>query len=186
MQRRSKIALAVLSSLVLAGHLGADFAFAQAQTDAQSAQGSRAAAAASGAQAPLTVQYQSHLTIRDDLTATQVTTRRLRVNAPVAIQAVGQQRMPYIEGMQILEVVEAFTEKPDGRRIAVSASNIITQDAAPPQQATYFRDMKQRTVIFPDVSVGDTLVLTSRAEQAQSVFLGQFIHAEMFPRSLSS
>ena len=45
--------------------------------------------------------------------------------------------------------------------------------------------MKQRTVIFPDVSVGDTLVLTSRAEQAQSVFLGQFIHAEMFPRSLS-
>jgi len=185
MQRRSKIVLAVFSSLVLAGYLATTFALAQAQPDAQSAPEARAAAAASGAEAPLTVQYESHLTIRDDLSATELTTKRLTVNAPVAIQAVGQQRLPYIEGMHVLEVVEAFTEKPDGRRIAVAPSNIITQDAAPPQQATYFRDMKQRTVIFPDVSVGDTLVLTSKTEQVQGVFPGQFIYAEMFPRNLS-
>ena len=128
MQPVSKTALAMFSSLVLAGYLGTTFALAQAQPDAQSAPEARAAAAASGAEAPLTVQYESHLTIRDDLSATELTTKRLRVNAPVAIQAVGQQRLPYIEGMHVLEVVEAFTEKPDGRRIAVAPSNIITQD----------------------------------------------------------
>ena len=55
----------------------------------------------------------------------------------------------YIEGMQTLEIVDAFTEKADGRRIPVNPDEIITQDAASGLLATYLRDLKQKIVILP-------------------------------------
>jgi hypothetical protein len=50
-------------------------------------------------------------------------------------------------------------------------------------EATFTRDLKQRTVIFPDVEVGDTLVLTWRQEMLGGLFPGQFFYAEAFPRN---
>ena len=85
--------------------------------------------------------------------------------------------------MENLETVEAFTEKPDGRRCRSAPSNIITRDAASGLPATYMRDLKQRTVIFQDVQVGDTLVMTHTKETRQGLFPGQFYYADVFPRS---
>jgi hypothetical protein len=45
------------------------------------------------------------------------------------------------------------------------------------------RDLKQRTIIFQDVQVGDTLVMTHRKETNQSLFPGHFLYADVFPRS---
>ena len=101
-----------------------------------------------------------------------------------AVQTLSQQQLQFIEGMEKIETVEAFTEKSDGRRIPVDA-NIITRDGASGLQATYVPDLKVRTMIFPDVSVGDTLVMTNKAETLQNVFPGQFIDSDIFPRSQS-
>ena len=125
------------------------------------------------------------LTIRADRTATDVVTTRLKVLVPSAIQASSQQQLQFIEGMQKLDVVEAFTEKFDGKRVAVDPANIITQDAAAGQQATYLRDQKQKTIIFPDVAVGDTLVWTVHIEHLQGIFPGEFADIDVFPRSMA-
>jgi hypothetical protein len=85
--------------------------------------------------------------------------------------------------MQTVDILEAFTEKADGTRIAVEAANIVTRDGASGLAATYARDLKQRTIIFPDVGVGDTLVMTYKWERSaadfspDSSFIPRYLHA---------
>jgi Domain of Unknown Function with PDB structure (DUF3857)/Transglutaminase-like superfamily len=129
------------------------------------------------------LSYQSHLTVRADLTATNLATKRLKILAPAAIQPLSQQQLLFVEGMQTVDILEAFTEKADGTRIAVEAANIVTRDGASGLAATYARDLKQRTIIFPDVGVGDTLVTTYKWEIGHGPFPGQFFHSEVFARS---
>jgi hypothetical protein len=133
--------------------------------------------------ASYSLSYQSHLTVRADLTATNLATRRLKILAPAAIQPLSQQQLLFVEGMQTVDILEAFTEKADGTRIAVEAANIVTRDGASGLAATYARDLKQRTIIFPDVGVGDTLVTTYKWEIGHGPFPGQFFHSEVFARS---
>jgi hypothetical protein len=124
--------------------------------------------------APFAQEYESHVTVRADHTATEVITQRFKILTQGAIGSVGQQKLLFIAGMQVLDTVAAYTEKPDGRRIPVEPKGILTQDASPGQQATYIRDLKQRTVIFPDVAVGDTLVMTHRRDMAPRTIFHQF------------
>jgi transglutaminase-like putative cysteine protease len=133
--------------------------------------------------APYTQQYESHVTVRADHTTSEVVTRRFKVLTQSAIASVGQQKLFFVEGKQNIDITEAYTEKSDGRRVPVEPKNILTQDASPEQGAIYFRDQKQRTVIFPDVGVGDTLVMTHKRELAKRVIFKQFSEHQEFPRS---
>jgi hypothetical protein len=193
-----KIVAAILAVAVLAGHSGFRSATGQPRQDTPTDQDTTPPAlqegdvadennfdlAAAGAQAPVAVDFERHLSIRADLTATDVVTRRLKILVPAAIQPVSQQQLPFIEGMQALDIVEAFTEKLNGKRIQVDPANIITRDGASGSQATYLRDLKQRTILFPDVGVGDTLVMTIKIEHLKSLFPGQFTDFTLFPRNL--
>jgi hypothetical protein len=134
---------------------------------------------------PFTTEMKSRLTVSGNRTVTQISTRRIKMLSPGVIQALSQQQVQFVEGMQKLETLEAFTEKADGRRVQVDPSNIITRDAASGLQATYASDLKIRTFIFPDVAVGDTLVLTIKADIRRDFFAGQLTDFDVFPRSQS-
>ena len=136
------------------------------------------------AQAPFAMTYSGRIVVRADRTATEVSTKRFKILAPGAIQPLSQQRVAFIEGMQKLETIEAYTEKADGRKVPVAPASIITRDASSGGEASFTRDQKERIIIFPDVEVGDTLVMTNRAEELRSVFPGQFFDADIFPRSV--
>src|SRR5947209_2244681 len=79
-------------------------------------------------QAPFVVSFDSEVTVRHDRTVVEITTRRIKVQLEAAIQTVGQQRLVYTEGLQVAEVLEAYTLRPDGRRIDVDPTTIITSD----------------------------------------------------------
>ena len=86
--------------------------------------------------------------------------------------------------MSTLEIVGAYTEKPDGRKIAVDPADIITRDAATGLAATIVRDLKSRTVMFPELAVGDTIVLTTRKQVKSTNFPGQFFDTSLLERHL--
>ena len=151
----------------------------------QSNQTNQVAQGRFGAQPPFTVQYVGRLTVREDRTGTETSTKRIKILTPGAIQLLSQQQVKFVEGMQRLDTVEAFTEKADGRRVPVIPTNILTNDGASGLQATYVPDLKVRTIIFPDVAVGDTLVMTNKIEFLQDEFPGQFSYFDYFPRSQS-
>jgi hypothetical protein len=171
-----KIMVVRLPMALLGGLVVFTLAIAQPQQNgsAQTSQNS---------QAPYVAQYQSRITVRTDGTATEISTQRLKIQKRSAIQAVSQQQLSFVEGMETLDTVEAFTEKANGRRVSVDTANIMTRDAASEAPATYLRDLKLRTIIFPNVEVGDTLVMTHKRRMTKALFPGQFVQAGLFPRS---
>jgi hypothetical protein len=170
-------------SVALAGALAVPMALLHSRTAAAQS-GQPNAQTKPAAQAPFSIAYTASFVVRSDRTATQLATVRYRILTPGAVQPVSQQRVPFVEGMEKLEIVEAYTEKADGRRVPVDPASIITRDAGSGSEPTYTRDQKEQVVIFPDVEVGDTLVLTSKEEILRGLFPGQFIYADSFPRSL--
>lgn len=131
--------------------------------------------------AAFSVAVDRTLTLHADGTAETVNTTRVKILAEAALRNMGQQTVPYIQGTQALDVVEAYTEKADGRRVTVDPATFITRDEATGLNAVYMRDTKALTVIFPDLAVGDSVVLTTRVNTRAGVFRGHYFADIVFP-----
>lgn len=174
MRRRRSSRLLVLAVLVSALPVG----------PASLAQTPSAPAPAAQDAASFSLGFDVTLRLREDRSGEYLETRRIEVRGVAAPQRVAQQSQQYTEGMQDFEIVAAFTEKPDGKRIHVDPATVITRDPATGLGGVYLRDLKVATVIFPDVSVGDALVLTTRKTIHSGVFAGHFEHLISFPRAV--
>ena len=75
-----------------------------------------------------------------------------------------------VNGNQTFEVVEAYTRKSDGQQIAVSPSEIVSQDGVVGPLLSY-ADIKIRQIPFKNVAIGDTVVATVRYTE-QHHYLG--------------
>src|ERR1043166_6856576 len=129
-----------------------------------------------------TLAFDKTITLHADRTAESRSTTRIKILGESALRSAGQQTISYVEGMQTLDVVEAYTEKADGRRIAVDPASIMTRDEASGLNAINLRDAKARIVIFPDLAVGDSIVLSTRSDIRAGVFPGQYFYNAVFPR----
>jgi tetratricopeptide (TPR) repeat protein len=134
----------------------------------------RPASAAEPAATSFTLATDTVLTVRPDFSSEKLITVRIKLLGEAAISGVGQQSLNFHESQQNLEVLEAYTEKEDGRRIHVEPASIFTRDAASGAALVLQRDFKSTTIIFPDMAVGDTLVFTYRLTTRGGV-LGQHV-----------
>jgi hypothetical protein len=184
MKCRAKILGAVLPLAILAGPLAGGPALAQFDRNASVRVPDSTAKPADTSNMPYTATLEGRLTVRPDRSATSINTKRFKILAASAISLVSQQQEVYDQSMETLDTVEAYTEKADGTKVPVSPANIITGDAATGLQSTFARDLKQRTIVFQDVQVGDTLVLTHRKQMKRGVFENQFFDADVFVRNL--
>lgn len=91
-----------------------------------------------------------------------------------AIKTRAQQSLPYNRTMETLEVIEAYTQKPDGRKVAVTAEQIKEQQEPASANAPMFFDSLVKVVIFPEVAVGDRLVLSYKRQRTMALFPDQF------------
>ena len=92
-------------------------------------------------------------------------------------RAVGPHSQFYIAYNQTLDQISdvaAYTQKPDGRRIAVGADQIKDQQESVSADAPMFQDTRVKVVVFPDVAVGDRLVLHYVLKRNSALFPGQF------------
>lgn len=125
------------------------------------------------------------ITVRPDGTAESIATIRIKVLGAGVLETVGKQTRNYIQSMQTLDVIEAYTEKANGEKVSVDPENILTTDAQSGQATIFHREMKARTVVFPDLGVGDTTVLTTRFDQKIAMFPGQYTTSLIYPRQTS-
>jgi uncharacterized protein DUF3857/transglutaminase superfamily protein len=184
MNTRRKILTAVLPVALLAGPLGVG----RAATAPDALPEMRTLPTPPQVKVPaglaFAITVASHVSIEADGTATEISTTRTKILTPGAIAAQSQQKEQYVEGMETLEVVEAFTEKPDGTKVPVDPSSIISSAAGADQTAIYTHDQKQLVAIFPDVAVGDTVVMTTHKHSLSSFLPGQVNFAAVFPHNL--
>src|SRR6185312_11412376 len=108
----------------------------------------------------------------------------LQVLTAAAVTQLAQTPIGYIESMQDVDVVEAYTRKADGRKINVEASGIVTRQPPGTSPLPLFSDAKQKVIIFPNVEPGDTLVFTARRRDKTTMFPNHFMRQALFPPTL--
>lgn len=105
----------------------------------------------------------------------------IRINSVPAIAKFANQAFDYNATLETLDIVDAYTEKPDGRRVPVPPDRIREQQAQGSRDTTLFADERIKVAIFPQVEVGDRLVMQIRQNQIAALIPGQFQDIVMPP-----
>ena len=98
----------------------------------------------------------------------------LLIRSERGVQQGSQVTLPYTESRESLEVLEAYTEAPDGHHIPVPADKILTRESPIAAGAPMFADVKVTSVIFPDVEVHSKLHYRTRRTVREPLFPGYF------------
>jgi len=93
---------------------------------------------------------------------------------PRAVQDHGQYYISYNKTLDDVVAIEAHTRKPDGRRVLVRPGEIKDQQEAASTDAPMFQDTRLKIVVFPEVAVGDQLVVKYAIRRTAPLFPGHF------------
>ena len=124
--------------------------------------------------APLVGDNDIVITVNRDGTARQISTRRVKLLSDAAVEAFGKLGTPYRETLQTVEVLEAYTEKSDGRRVEADRASIFSKEIVS-KEPIDAHDNKMHMVYFPDLEIGDTIVLTTQIDTKRAVLPGHFV-----------
>lgn len=97
-----------------------------------------------------------------------------QLNDARAVQNSGQRSYSFNATHEELEIVEAYTEKPDGRRIVVPPEQIKLQQEPAYRGAAMFQDMQVKVVVYSDIAIGDKLYTKVRTNRKKPQFDGHF------------
>lgn len=113
-------------------------------------------------------------TVERDGSFVEVAELVIRVNEASAVAAAAQQAVSYNRANSTLEILDAYTQKPDGSKLAVSAAGIKDQQHRVSINAPQYLDRQVKNIIFPNVAAGDRLVYSTRLTRRTALFAGQF------------
>lgn len=130
------------------------------------------------------LQYREEHRIEADGRTASTFFSSVRILASNAIEGAKQASLSISRSAQQLQVLEAYTLKPGGRRITVPRSSWqVRKDTGGPGQSPIFSDYDSTTLVYPDLAVGDTVVLAYRVTTRQPLFPGKVALANSFSRS---
>ena len=100
-----------------------------------------------------------------------------------AIEQMKQISISYSTSIQKAEVIEAYTRKADGRRIDVPKTNFqLEVNSGKDKNDPVFSDITRLTVVFPELTVGDTVVFSYQLIQIEPTFPGHISFIGFFPK----
>ena len=139
-------------------------------------------AAAGAADSGATIEKDIRETVVN-IDGTWAMTRELviLINDDGAIASVAQQALHYNNSFETLDIVEAYTQKPDGRKVAVRPDRIREQQQANSANLAMFADERVKVAIFPEAETGDRLILKIRQRQTIAFIPGQFQYIAIPP-----
>ena len=105
---------------------------------------------------------------------TLVHERSIRIDTPQGVDHYGQAKLPYDGKRSKLDIVEAYTLKPNGEKVMVSPDKIKRQSDAVDDVAPYFTDGMEAVIIFPQVDVGSELYFKSVLVKDEPTIKGHF------------
>ncbi len=91
-----------------------------------------------------------------------------------ALQPHSQYYISYNRTLDEVSEIAAYTRKPDGRRVPVTADHIKDQQESASTDAPMFQDTRTKVLVFPEVEVGDQLVVRYVLRRHTPLFPGHF------------
>ncbi|KFI08014.1 DUF3857 and transglutaminase domain-containing protein [Massilia sp. BSC265] len=135
----------------------------------------RPAAADSGTDRSVVIErHWQHFTVDADGAYTLDVELVKTIATPSAVERHAEQSISFNGSLDRVVSVEAWTTKPDGRRVPVGPQQIRDQHEAASADAPMFQDTRLKVVIFPGVQAGDTLTLRYSIRRHTPLFPGQF------------
>lgn len=129
------------------------------------------------------VHFYTTFVINEDGTAVETREWSTKILKEAAVSWAKQASVSYSTSAQKGDIVAAYTKKADGRRIDVPKDNYqLGVNGGKGKDAPAFSDYTTLTVIFPDVAVGDTVVLSYRITQTEPLFPKHFSVSQTFPK----
>ncbi|TFW30750.1 DUF3857 domain-containing transglutaminase family protein [Massilia horti] len=119
-------------------------------------------------------KYIQHFVVERDGSYTVTVDHAKTINEQRAIQSNAQYYIAYNKTLDEVTAVEAYTEKPDGRRVPVQPEQVRDQQESASTDAPMFQDTRLKIVIFPEVAVGDRLAVRYVIHRATPLFPGHF------------
>jgi transglutaminase-like putative cysteine protease len=105
-----------------------------------------------------------------------------RIVDQAGIKLMQERRLYFTPNYESLEIAQAYSLKPDGRRIDVPTANIVTAFVPPSTRAYY--DRKIVRLFYPDLAAQDRIVLVTKFRQKIPWFPGQFDMRAIFSRTI--
>lgn len=119
-------------------------------------------------------RYLQHFVVNTDGSYTLTVDNAKTIARQKAVQEHGQYYISYNKTLDEVLEVSGYTEKPDGRRAPVLAEHIKDQQESASTDAPLFQDTRLKIVVFPEVALGDRLVVHYVIKRATPLFPGQF------------
>jgi len=147
-----------------------------------------AAEGAQGTSAPPSIKYERYSATYDvnvDGTYAERYEWAMRVLDEQGVTSAKSTSIAYAERLHDIQIIEAYSVSPDGRRIDASPNNYRVLQAGPGKgrAGAWCPDHKAMTVLFPDVVSGSLVVFSYRRVQKQALFPDQFSLALPLSRS---
>lgn len=127
--------------------------------------------------------YHAHYDVNADGTDVETKSWALKVLSQQGVESAQRASVSFSDRLEKMDVTAAYTLKPDGRKIQVPATNYQDETNTGRGTATpMFSDIRTKTVAFPDVGVGDTVVLEYKLTQHEATFPGNFSMLQSFSK----
>lgn len=124
---------------------------------------------------PFSQRISVVLRVLDGNLLERVTIRELKIGSPSMVQPLSTVNLPINEHFAAFESLDAETIKADGRRVPVDESKILLSQLPNAAQMGIFQaDIKQRTIVYPDVESGDTLRYVYKVSDIRKALPGGF------------
>lgn len=115
-----------------------------------------------------------HFVVNADGTFSMTLDEDVKINEARSIGYWAQYPLSYNQTLEKVEILKAYTQKADGRRVTVQPSQIKDQQEVSSAEAPMFQDTRVKVLIFPEVAVGDHIVLQYKLTRTKPLFPGQF------------
>ena len=139
--------------------------------------------------AELTARYTHYsvaYTVNADGTSTATYDREVKILQQRAVERQRQTSVNYSTSVQRADVLEAYTLKLDGRRIDAPKSNYQLEiNKGREENSPAFSDNTELSVIFPDVAVGDVVVIKYTIKTTDTLFPGHFSVNDRFNKLIA-
>lgn len=92
----------------------------------------------------------------------------------------------YSKSAQSMQILEAYTVKANGKKVVAPKTNYqLSENKGYGKSSPAFSDHNTMTVVFPDVAVGDTVVLSYRIKTLDPLFPGRISLMGAFSRQIA-
>lgn len=131
-------------------------------------------------------QYEVQYVVNDDASFTEKHAWTLQILKEQALENSKQHSFSYSTSIQKAEILEAYTLKANGQKIEAPKDNFqVTVNSGKDKNKAIYSDRTTMTVVFSDVEVGDSVVLSYQLIATEPIFPNQFSETESYYKNVA-